>query len=42
MVTQQVPMRTLDSYLAELPAGPMVMKIDAEGFDLNVLQGGDG
>lgn len=39
MVTQEVPMRTLDSYLPELPAGAVVMKIDAEGSEMAILEG---
>lgn len=39
MVTQDVPMRTLDSYLDVIPAGAMVVKIDAEGSEMAILEG---
>ena len=39
MITSEVPMRTLDSYCATLPPGPMLLKIDAEGSELAILDG---
>ncbi|WP_188444756.1 FkbM family methyltransferase [Sphingomonas psychrolutea] len=39
MVTREVPMRTLDSYCDTLPPGPMVLKIDAEGSEMAILEG---
>lgn len=37
MVSEDVEMRTLDSYLPEIPAGRIVMKIDVEGSEMAVL-----
>jgi len=39
MVTKKVPMRTLDSYCAEIPPGRVVLKIDAEGSEMAILEG---
>lgn len=39
MVSVEVPVRTLDSYCETLPPGAMVMKIDAEGSELAILDG---
>ena len=39
MVTSEVPMRTLDSYCDTLPTGPMLLKIDAEGSEMAILDG---
>jgi FkbM family methyltransferase len=41
-VRQEVRVRKLDSLMAggEVPAGCSIMKIDADGYDLKVLQGG--
>jgi FkbM family methyltransferase len=37
--TVEAPLRRLDSYLDSLPPGPVLMKIDVEGLELQVLQG---
>lgn len=37
MVSEVVPMRTLDSYVEDLPPGKMLLKIDAEGSELAIL-----
>ena len=37
--TVEAPLRRLDSYLDSLPPGPVLMKIDVEGMELQALRG---
>jgi FkbM family methyltransferase len=35
----EVPLRRLDEYLDEMPDGKILLKLDVEGFEVNVLRG---
>jgi FkbM family methyltransferase len=37
--TQRVEMRRLDDYIGDIPSGPVVVKIDVEGLELQVIEG---
>jgi FkbM family methyltransferase len=39
VVEQRVPVKTLDDYLNDIPPGVVILKIDAEGSELEVLRG---
>lgn len=38
-IVREVPLRRLDDYFDEIPPGEVLVKIDVEGFELEVLQG---
>ena len=39
MITIDVPMRTLDSYIDDLPSGKILLKIDVEGSEIAIFDG---
>src|SRR5262249_21129915 len=39
MIAKQVPLRTLDDYLSDVPRDKVLIKIDVEGFEREVIEG---